>query len=114
MLLLIIFVILNQERPSVDKSTPQISFQARLLKQKVAIYLDFSGRSLFKRGYREHSGAAPLKEHLAAAIITRSGWLDDTTKPLVDPMCGSGTIVIEAVLMAAGYAPGIDRATMGL
>ena len=104
---------LNQERPSVDKSTPQVSFQARLLRQKVAIYLDFSGRSLFKRGYRENTGAAPLKEHLAAAMITRSGWLDDTSKPLVDPMCGSGTIVIEAVLMAAGYAPGIDRATWG-
>lgn len=103
----------NQTRPSVDKSSPQISFQARLLKQKVSIYLDFSGRSLFKRGYREHSGAAPLKEHLAAAMITRSGWLDDTTKPLVDPMCGSGTIVIEAVLMAAGYAPGIDRPQWG-
>ena len=104
---------LDQERPSVDKSTPQVSFQARLLRQKVVIYLDFSGRSLFKRGYRENTGAAPLKEHLAAAMITRSGWLDDTSKPLVDPMCGSGTIVIEAVLMAAGYAPGIDRATWG-
>ena len=104
---------LGEDRPSVDKSSPQVSFQARLLKQKVVIYLDFSGRGLFKRGYRENTGAAPLKEHLAAAIITRSGWLDDTSKPLVDPMCGSGTIVIEAVLMAAGYAPGIDRATWG-
>ena len=103
----------NQERPSVDKSAPQISFQARLLRDKVVIYLDFSGRSLFKRGYRENTGAAPLKEHLAAAIITRSGWLEDTSKPLVDPMCGSGTVVIEAVLMAAGYAPGIDRAQWG-
>lgn len=104
---------LGEDRPSVDKSSPQVSFQARLLKQKVAIYLDFSGRGLFKRGYRENTGAAPLKEHLAAAMITRSGWLEDTTKPLVDPMCGSGTIVIEAVLMAAGYAPGIDRAAWG-
>jgi 23S rRNA (guanine2445-N2)-methyltransferase / 23S rRNA (guanine2069-N7)-methyltransferase len=103
----------QQDRPSVDKSTPQISFQARLLRQKVVIYLDFSGRSLFKRGYREHSGAAPLKEHLAAAIIMRSGWLNDTSKPLLDPMCGSGTIVIEAILMAAGYAPGIDRDVWG-
>lgn len=101
------------ERPSVEKSTPDISFQARLLKQKVALYLDFSGRSLFKRGYRQHSGAAPLKEHLAAAIITRSGWLDDPSKPLVDPMCGSGTILIEAVSMAANYAPGIDRDKWG-
>ncbi|MCO4798447.1 MAG: bifunctional 23S rRNA (guanine(2069)-N(7))-methyltransferase RlmK/23S rRNA (guanine(2445)-N(2))-methyltransferase RlmL [Colwelliaceae bacterium] len=101
------------ERPSVQKSSPDISFQARLLKEKVSIYLDFSGRSLFKRGYRQHSGAAPLKEHLAAAIITRSGWLDDTSKPLVDPMCGSGTILIEAISMAANYAPGIDREKWG-
>lgn len=101
------------ERPSVEKSSPDISFQARLLKQKVALYLDFSGRSLFKRGYRQHSGAAPLKEHLAAAIITRSGWLDDPSKPLVDPMCGSGTILIEAVSMAANYAAGIDREKWG-
>ncbi len=100
-------------RPSVDKGAPDISFQARLLKQKVTIYLDFSGRSLFKRGYREHSGAAPLKEHLAAAIIKRSGWLEDTTKPLVDPMCGSGTILIEAIMMAADYAAGLDRAKWG-
>ncbi|NQZ23502.1 MAG: bifunctional 23S rRNA (guanine(2069)-N(7))-methyltransferase RlmK/23S rRNA (guanine(2445)-N(2))-methyltransferase RlmL [Colwellia sp.] len=103
----------GMDRPSVDKSAPDISFQARLLRQKVTIYLDFSGRSLFKRGYREHSGAAPLKEHLAAAIIRRSGWLDDTTKPLVDPMCGSGTILIEAIMMAADYAAGIDRAKWG-
>lgn len=101
------------ERPSVNKSSPDISFQARLLKQKVAIYLDFSGRSLFKRGYRQHTGAAPLKEHIASAMIIRSGWLADTSKPLVDPMCGSGTIAIEAVSMAAGYAPGIDRAYWG-
>ncbi|MBA6264573.1 MAG: bifunctional 23S rRNA (guanine(2069)-N(7))-methyltransferase RlmK/23S rRNA (guanine(2445)-N(2))-methyltransferase RlmL [Colwellia sp.] len=103
----------GMDRPSVDKSAPDISFQARLLRDNVVIYLDFSGRSLFKRGYREHSGAAPLKEHLAAAIITRSGWLDDTSKPLVDPMCGSGTILIEAIMMAADYAPGIDRVKWG-
>ncbi|GAA6206685.1 MULTISPECIES: bifunctional 23S rRNA (guanine(2069)-N(7))-methyltransferase RlmK/23S rRNA (guanine(2445)-N(2))-methyltransferase RlmL [Thalassotalea] len=101
------------DRPTVDKHAPDISFQARLLKEKVAIYLDFSGRSLFKRGYRQNTGAAPLKEHLAAAIIIRSGWLDDPSKPLVDPMCGSGTILIEAVSMAANYAPGIDREKWG-
>ena len=68
---------------------------------------------MFQRGYREHSGAAPLKENLAAALITRSGWLADTSKPLVDPMCGSGTILIEAVAMATKQAPGINRATWG-
>lgn len=101
------------DRPNVDKSAPEISFQARLLRDHVSIYLDFSGRGLFQRGYREHSGAAPLKENLAAALILRSGWLDDTTKPLVDPMCGSGTILIEAVAMATKQAPSINRATWG-
>jgi len=101
------------ERPNVDKNSPQISFQARLLRDQVSIYLDFSGRGLFQRGYREHSGAAPLKENLAAALILRSGWLADTSKPLVDPMCGSGTILIEAVAMATKQAPGIGRASWG-
>jgi 23S rRNA (guanine2445-N2)-methyltransferase / 23S rRNA (guanine2069-N7)-methyltransferase len=101
------------ERPNVDKKSPQISFQARLLRDQVSIYLDFSGRGLFQRGYREHSGAAPLKENLAAALIIRSGWLADTSKPLVDPMCGSGTILIEAVAMATKQAPSIGRASWG-
>lgn len=101
------------DRPSVQKSNPDISFQARLLRNSVAIYLDFSGRGLFQRGYRQNSGAAPLKENLAAAIILRSGWLADTTKPLLDPMCGSGTILIEAVSMAAGLAPAVDREKWG-
>ena len=103
----------TEQRPSIDKLNPDITIQARLLRRKVALYLDFSGRSLFKRGYRQHTGSAPLKEHLANALIIRSGWLNDTSKPLLDPMCGSGTIVIEAVLMAAGYAPGIDREKWG-
>ena len=103
----------NIKRPSVDKTNPHIRFQARLLRQQVVFYVDFSGRSLFQRGYREHTGAAPLKEHLAAAIIKRSGWLNDTSKPLLDPMCGSGTVLIEACFMAANYAPGIDRQYWG-
>ncbi len=101
------------ERPNVDKKSPQISFQARLLKDNISIYLDFSGRGLFQRGYREHGGAAPLKENLAAALILRSGWLADTSKPLVDPMCGSGTILIEAVAMATKQAPSIGRDSWG-
>jgi len=101
------------ERPSVDKNMPDIRFQARLLKQRVTFYLDFSGRGLFQRGYRASTGAAPLKENLAAAMVLRSGWLNDTTKPLLDPMCGSGTILIEAVSMAAKEAPGIYRERWG-
>ncbi len=97
------------DRPSVDKLNTDISFQARLLHKKVSFYLDFSGRGLFQRGYRKDSGAAPLKENLAAAIVLRSGWLKDTSKPLLDPMCGSGTLLIEAASMAAKHAPGLDR-----
>ncbi|MGJ8694512.1 MAG: bifunctional 23S rRNA (guanine(2069)-N(7))-methyltransferase RlmK/23S rRNA (guanine(2445)-N(2))-methyltransferase RlmL [Thalassotalea sp.] len=100
-------------RPSVDKLHTDISFQVRLLRQKATFFLDFSGRGLFQRGYRKDSGAAPLKENLAAALIIRSGWLDDTSKPLLDPMCGSGTILIEAASMAAKQAPGLDRAKWG-
>lgn len=101
------------ERPSVQKTDPEIRIQARLLRNQIALYLDFSGRGLFQRGYRANSGAAPLKENLAAAMIIRSGWLNDTSKPLVDPMCGSGTILIEAVAMASGAAPGISRKNWG-
>jgi len=103
----------NLERPSVEKDHPDIRIQARLLKLKVTFYVDFSGRSLFQRGYRQHSGAAPLKEHLAAALVKRSGWLEDISKPLVDPMCGSGTLLIEAVSMAANIAPALDRFNWG-
>ncbi|TLU66234.1 bifunctional 23S rRNA (guanine(2069)-N(7))-methyltransferase RlmK/23S rRNA (guanine(2445)-N(2))-methyltransferase RlmL [Thalassotalea litorea] len=101
------------ERPNVEKSRPDIRIQARLIKNQVHFYLDFSGRSLFNRGYREHTGAAPMKENLAAALILRSGWLEDTSKPLVDPMCGSGTILLEAIAMAADLAPGVNREQWG-
>lgn len=107
------FMALENTRPSIDKNSPDIRFQARLLKQHVAFYLDFSGRSLFQRGYREHSGAAPLKENLAAAMVKRSGWLEDTSQPLVDPMCGSGTVLIEAIGMAAKQAPALHRQIWG-
>lgn len=101
------------DRPSVLKTDPDIRIQARLLRNSIAIYVDFSGRGLFQRGYRQNTGAAPLKENLAAAMIVRSGWLKDTTKPLVDPMCGSGTILIEAVNMAANTAPSLERTRWG-
>ena len=97
------------ERPSVDKYQPDVLVQARLRNNKLAIYLDFSGPSLHQRGYREGQGGAPLKENLAAAIISRSGWLNDTSQPLYDPFCGSGTLLIEAVSMANNTAPGLTR-----
>lgn len=101
------------DRPSVEKTNPDIRIQARLLRNEVIFYIDFSGRGLFQRGYRENSGAAPIKENLAAALLVRSGWLNDTSKPLVDPMCGSGTLLLEAIAMAAGMSPGIDRTYWG-
>ncbi|MFT4928964.1 MAG: 23S rRNA (guanine2445-N2)-methyltransferase / 23S rRNA (guanine2069-N7)-methyltransferase [Phenylobacterium sp.] len=97
------------ERPSVDKYQPNVCVQVRLRNTSATFYLDFSGSSLHKRGYRQEQGMAPLKENLAAAIITRSGWLKDTTKPLLDPFCGSGTLLIEAVMMATKMAPGLWR-----
>lgn len=108
------FVDRGDSRPNVDKHEPEIRIQARLLKQQVTFFVDFSGRSLFQRGYRFKTGAAPLKENLAAAIILRSGWLEDTSLPLLDPMCGSGTIIIEAASMALRQAPGLNRMFWGL
>ncbi|NMP15262.1 bifunctional 23S rRNA (guanine(2069)-N(7))-methyltransferase RlmK/23S rRNA (guanine(2445)-N(2))-methyltransferase RlmL [Thalassotalea sp. Y01] len=101
------------ERPSVEKFQPDVRIQARLVRNAVTFYIDFSGRALFQRGYRESTGAAPIKENLAAAMVLRSGWLADTSKPLIDPMCGSGTLLLEAISMAAGISPGVDRAYWG-
>lgn len=98
-----------EHRPSVERHHPDIRIAVRLRKEKVSYYLDFSGPSLHQRGYRRGQGAAPLKENLAAAIISRSGWLEDTAKPLLDPFCGSGTLLIEAVMMACNMAPGLAR-----
>ncbi len=103
------FTRVTGDRPNIDKSNPDIVIQVRLRKQHAQVYLDFSGPSLHQRGYREKQGAAPLKENLAAAIIKRSGWLDDTSRPLYDPFCGSGTLLIEAALMANHIAPGLLR-----
>lgn len=79
-----------------------------LYKDIVTVCLDTSGESLHKRGYRLKMGLAPITETLAASLLMVSGWRDD--KPLIDPMCGSGTFPIEAAMMAANVAPGIDRA----
>lgn len=99
------------ERPNVDKRTPDIRILAHLKRNQLSITLDLSGPALHQRGYRQQAGDAPLKENLAAAILLRSGW--DITKPLVDPMCGSGTLLIEAALMAADHAPGLLRVRFG-
>jgi 23S rRNA (guanine2445-N2)-methyltransferase / 23S rRNA (guanine2069-N7)-methyltransferase len=97
----------------VDKRNADIRIQARVRRENCAIYLDASGQSLHQRHYRQNTGQAPLKEHLACAMLMRSGWAKDAEKPLFDPMCGSGTIVIEAALMAANQAPGLHRSRWG-
>jgi putative N6-adenine-specific DNA methylase len=92
------------ERPSVDTQWPQVRIYAHLTSDSATLYIDTSGEPLFKRGWREDKGEAPLKETLAAAMIAASGW--DGTVPLYDPCCGSGTIAIEAAQVACNIAPG--------
>ncbi|HZQ61506.1 MAG TPA: THUMP domain-containing protein [Casimicrobiaceae bacterium] len=94
-------------RPSIDKQRPDVRVHAFLSENAATIYLDTSGEPLFKRGYRRSSDAAPLRENLAAGLIALAGWNPDM--PLLDPMCGSGTIAIEAAMIAARRAPGLSR-----
>ena len=96
-------------RPNVDTQWPDIRIYAHLTTDTVSLYIDTSGEALFKRGWREDKGEAPLKETLAAAIIAASGWADDPRQPLYDPCCGSGTIAIEAAQIACNIAPGALR-----
>ena len=98
-------------RPSISKDQPDLRVHVRLHKDKAILGVDMVGGGLHQRGYRPESGRAPLRETLAAAIILRSGWSSD--KPLLDPMCGSGTLLIEAAMMAANMAPGVNRAHWG-
>ncbi|MBU2882412.1 bifunctional 23S rRNA (guanine(2069)-N(7))-methyltransferase RlmK/23S rRNA (guanine(2445)-N(2))-methyltransferase RlmL [Psychrosphaera sp. B3R10] len=95
------------KRPDVDKQSPDLIIQARLFKGQCNVYVDFSGPSLHQRGYRKAQGAAPLKEHLAAGIIRRSGW--DGKSSFVDLFCGSGTLLIEAAMINKNRAPGLTR-----
>ena len=99
-------------RPDVDLRQPDIRINARFAREKVTLSLDFSGESLHKRGYRIAQTAAPLKENLAAALLIRAGWPGDHGA-LVDPMCGSGTLLIEAAMMAADIAPSLQRQRFG-
>jgi 23S rRNA (guanine2445-N2)-methyltransferase / 23S rRNA (guanine2069-N7)-methyltransferase len=102
-------------RPSVDTKQPDIQLHLLLENNSAHVCLDLSGESLHQRGYRVSGGATPLKETLAAAIVRLSGWSEDVDAGavLLDPMCGSGTLVIEAALMWAGIAPGLRRRNWG-
>jgi len=95
-------------RPSVDTRAPDVRIQAFLGAREATVYLDLSGEPLFKRGWRTETGEAPLRENLAAGLLALAGWQPGT--PLLDPMCGSGTLPIEAAQRAIGRAPGLDRA----
>jgi putative N6-adenine-specific DNA methylase len=95
------------KRPSVDTREPDIRIVGFLDQRNFTIYLDTSGEALFKRGWREETGDAPLRENLAAGMLRVSGWKPGTV--LFDPMCGSGTILIEAAQMVQGIPPGARR-----
>lgn len=98
-------------RPNVDKEYPDFVIHAHFSAGRCTLSLDATGTSLHERGYRARGAEAPLKETLAAAIVELTGW--DGASPLFDPMCGSGTIVIEGALKAMRIAPGLARRTFG-
>lgn len=102
-------------RPSVDLATPDVRIHCHLHRDSAQLSLDLSGDGLHRRGYRVVAGEAPLKENLAAALLQLAGWrsIARAGAPFMDPMCGSGTILIEAAWMAADIAPGILREYYG-
>lgn len=95
------------ERPSVDTVDPNVRIHAFLSDREATVYLDTSGEPLYKRGFKYASVEAPLKENLAAGILRLAGWQPGV--PLLDPMCGSGTFLLEAAMMAHHIAPGLER-----
>jgi 23S rRNA (guanine2069-N7)-methyltransferase / 23S rRNA (guanine2445-N2)-methyltransferase len=103
------------ERPDIVLDRPSVRVHAHAHGASVTLSLDLAGESLHRRGYRGAAGEAPLKENVAAGVLARSGWaaLAAAGAEFLDPMCGSGTLVIEAALIAAGCAPGLKRDYFG-
>ncbi len=103
------------KRPNVDTQTPALRVNLVLRRGRAIVSIDFAGAPLHQRGYRQGAGLAPLKENLAAAMLLRAGWpaIHAAGGGLVDPLCGSGTLLIEAMLMAADVAPGLRRERWG-
>ncbi|WP_305815446.1 bifunctional 23S rRNA (guanine(2069)-N(7))-methyltransferase RlmK/23S rRNA (guanine(2445)-N(2))-methyltransferase RlmL [Photobacterium leiognathi] len=98
-------------RPNIDRERPDLRVHMRLSGEKGILGLDMAGSGLHQRGYRSEAGKAPLRETHAAALVIKSGWTPE--QPLLDPMCGSGTLLIEAAMMAAEIAPGLKRKRWG-
>ena len=109
------FVAASLQRPSVDRADPDVRLNIRLARDRAHLSVDFSGGSLHQRGYRLQAGVAPLKENLAAAILLRADWPGMAARggALIDPMCGSATLLIEGAMMAADMAPGLRRVRFG-
>ena len=101
----------ENKRPNVDRENPDLRFVVRVTHDKTSILWNTSGESLYKRGYRTKTGLAPINEILAAGILTFSNW--DMNTPLIDPMCGSGTFLCEALMMAKNIPAGINRNEFG-
>jgi len=98
-------------RPNVDKRDPDVHVFVHLVNDVATVYVDLAGEPLHRRGYRDPSAEAPLRETLAAALVVYSDW--DEESPLCDPLCGSGTILIEGALIARRVAPGLSRQRFG-
>jgi putative N6-adenine-specific DNA methylase len=101
------FRAIRGRRPDVDTANPDVRIHAFLTRDEATFYLDTSGDALFKRGWRAVGGEAPLRENLAAGILRLTGWKPDVT--LLDPMCGAGTFLVEAAMIALDAAPGLNR-----
>lgn len=101
----------GRERPTIDPRQPDVRLYANLHRGQLLVGIDMVGASLHQRGYRRDGGHAPLKENLAAALLTRADWPARAKRgePLIDPMCGAGTLLIEAAMMAADIAPQLGR-----
>ena len=111
---------MDEQRPDVEFEQPDVAIQCRIRQNQVILSIDLAGFGLHHRGYRLQGGAAPIKENLAAALLIRAGWHklcreeNDSPLNLYDPMCGSGTFLIEAAMMALDIAPGTHRDYLGI
>jgi len=114
------FTDMDETRPDVEFDHPDVTLQCRIRQNQVILSIDLAGAGLHRRGYRQQGGAAPIKENLASALLIRAGWQamcrDEKNErlSLYDPMCGSGTFLIEAAMMALDIAPGLDRDYLGI